>query len=310
MRAQRITIYGPEGIGKSTLASNAPNPLFIDTEMGTGHLPVDRVEVSTYNQFLAVVNSMLNEPHSYQTLVIDSADNLKRMCEDSICEENGWKSLETPGYGKGFRYAFERFKLMFALFDQLISRGVNVLNICHAKILRINPPDNAEYSKYCIKVSDSNKENDDSRMFLKEWSDCLLFCNYDMTIDSSQGKARRQERVVYTASAPAWEAKNRYGLPEKMPMTAESMSEIFACACGGDTVQAPAQTEAPQQPTTEVETDNTELLVRYFRGVGRLQAGEGLDKLPPKIHDALKARPEQALKAATDWLNKNGGASA
>ena len=33
--AKKIVIYGPEGIGKSTLASQFPDPVFIDTEDST-----------------------------------------------------------------------------------------------------------------------------------------------------------------------------------------------------------------------------------------------------------------------------------
>ena len=31
IRPQKVVIYGSEGIGKSTLAAQFPNPLFIDT---------------------------------------------------------------------------------------------------------------------------------------------------------------------------------------------------------------------------------------------------------------------------------------
>ena len=31
-RAQKVVIYGPEGIGKSGFASQFPDPVFIDTE--------------------------------------------------------------------------------------------------------------------------------------------------------------------------------------------------------------------------------------------------------------------------------------
>lgn len=42
-RPQRVIIYGPEGVGKSTLAAGLPAPLFLDTEEGTQHMNVDRM---------------------------------------------------------------------------------------------------------------------------------------------------------------------------------------------------------------------------------------------------------------------------
>ena len=308
-RAQRITIYGPEGIGKSTLAAFAPSPLFVDTEMGTGQLDVDRVEAYEFSHVTATINALLTGEHDYKTLVLDTTDNLKRYCEESVMKENNWDSLEKPGYGKGFRVAFERFKLLIGLLDQLIFKGINVVNICHTKVLRITPPDSADYNKYCLKVSDSNKENDDSRLFLKEWSDCVLFCNYDTVVNSSQQKAVKHERVIHTTSSPAWEAKNRYNLPETMPMTAESMRAIFEAACAAP--QQPTPTPVQETPTPAAKdmqeapqaaqvTEEDEL-VYYFTGTGKLQPGQSLSDLPEKIAAALKARPEQALAAARKW---------
>ena len=43
-KAQRVIIYGTEGIGKSTLASQFPNPLFIDTEGSTSNMDVARMD--------------------------------------------------------------------------------------------------------------------------------------------------------------------------------------------------------------------------------------------------------------------------
>ncbi|MBQ8238907.1 MAG: AAA family ATPase [Oscillospiraceae bacterium] len=318
-RAQRIVIYGPEGIGKSTLASSAPSPLFLDTEMGTGQLDVDRVEAYNFEQVTATINALLIEDHEYKTLVLDTTDNLKRYCEEAVMNENNWDSLEKPGYGKGFRVAFERFKLLIGLLDQLIFKGINVVNICHTKVLRITPPDSADYNKYCLKVSDSNKENDDSRLFLKEWSDCVLFCNYDTVVNSSQQKAVKHERVVHTTSSPAWEAKNRYGLPEAMPMTAETMQAIFQAAQGGaqQPAQVPAQAqveEVPAQAPSPAQAQGyeqaakreREVLTAFFVGTGKLQPGQTLEDLPANIAAALKARPQQALDRALAWCEQHG----
>lgn len=311
VRAQRITIYGVEGIGKSTLAASAPNPLFIDTEMGTAQLDVARVEAYEFEHVVATIQALLMEEHEYKTLVLDTADNLKRYCEEVTLRENKWNSLETPGFGKGFRMAFEKFKLLVNLLDQLIFRGIHVLNICHAKVLRINPPDTSEYNKYCLKVSDSNKDNDDSRLFLKEWSDCVLFCNYDTTVSSSQQKATKHERVIHTTSSPAWEAKNRYNLPETMPMTAESMRAIFKAAQGE--AQKPAQQPAPaqeeeisaQERAIAMASDE-DVLTDYFVGTGTLRPGQTLADLPANIAADLKARPEHAMYRALMWCEKYG----
>lgn len=45
--AQKIVLYGPEGIGKSTFAAQFPEPLFIDTEGSTANMDVMRFDLPT-----------------------------------------------------------------------------------------------------------------------------------------------------------------------------------------------------------------------------------------------------------------------
>ena len=300
-------IYGPEGIGKSTLASAAPTPLFLDTEMGTGQLEIDRLDVTNLAQIGSTLHALLNEPHGYKTIVLDTADNLWRMCADAICAENKWPDIEKPGFGKGYAMAADKFRVVLSWFDSLVARGINVVIVSHAKVDKVNPPDNAEYSKYCIKVSAPTKQAEASREFLKEWCDSLLFCNFDMTVDSSKGKAvGKHERVVNTVPAPAWEAKNRYSLPETMPMTPDTMRAIFTAAGScPDAAQAPAQPAMEAAPAAEA-VDADAVLIAYFVGIGKLEQGQTLEQLPANIAAALKARPEQALAKAQAWLAENG----
>ena len=43
-KPQKVVIYGPEGIGKTTFAAQFPDPVFIDTEGSTYHMNVKRTE--------------------------------------------------------------------------------------------------------------------------------------------------------------------------------------------------------------------------------------------------------------------------
>ncbi len=315
-RAQRIVIYGVEGIGKSTLASAAPAPLFLDTENGTGQLNVDRVEVQTLADIGSVITELQQQLCAgmceYKTLVLDTADNLWRLCADSICAENNWTDIEKPGYGKGYSMASDRFRIVLSHFDALMKLGMHVVIVSHAKIDKISPPDNAEYSKYAIKVSAPNKQAESSRELLKEWCDSLLFCHYDTTVDSSKGKAVGQhKRVVSTTCSPAWEAKNRYNLPESMDMSPETMQAIFTAAGWNAPAEAPQSTqsvpEQVQQVRTPAEPEPSvdDILVRYFVGIGKLQQGQTLEALPENLKAALKARPEAALAKARAWVAAN-----
>ena len=286
--------------------------------MGTGQLDVDRLNIDCLDNISYTINELLTQPHEYKTVVLDTADNLWRLCADYVCAENKWSDIEKPGFGKGYAMASDRFRLVLGMFDRFIASGVNVVVVSHAKVDKVNPPDNAEYSKYCIKVTAPAKQAEASREFLKEWCDCLLFCNFDMTVDSSKGKAvGKSKRVVNTVPAPAWEAKNRYSLPDTMEMTAETMQAIFKAAQGGTPQASPAQVpaqvpapaqveEAPAQAPAPAQASDEEVLKAYFVGIGKLQPGQTLADLPANIAAALKARPEQALAKAKAWYAQNG----
>lgn len=63
IRPQKVVIYGSEGIGKSTLAAQFPNPLFIDTEGGTAQLDVRRIEKpQSFEELISIVNEVAADP--------------------------------------------------------------------------------------------------------------------------------------------------------------------------------------------------------------------------------------------------------
>ena len=85
-RPLKLVIYGTEGIGKSSLASQAPSPLFIDTEGGTAQLNVRRIEKATgWEQLIADVKEVAATPGLCKTLVLDTADWAEQLCITDTC---------------------------------------------------------------------------------------------------------------------------------------------------------------------------------------------------------------------------------
>ena len=102
-RPQKAVIYGPEGVGKSTLASLTPEAVFLDTEGGTHHLDVTRLDaVSSWEEIKAAVARLATARHSFRTLVIDTADWLEKRLAEHLCAKANKDSIEDFGYGKGW----------------------------------------------------------------------------------------------------------------------------------------------------------------------------------------------------------------
>lgn len=305
-RSLRVVIYGPEGIGKSTLASTAPKPLFLDTERGSGHLDVTRVSVNSFadlkDALETVVGLVKTKAFEYESLVLDTADNLWRLCADHVCAQGKKNSIEDFGYGKGYAMAFDTFRDVLHALDFINRHGVWIVVVSHAMVEKIAPPDAEEYSKYCIKVSAPTKQAQVAREYLKEWCDCLLFAHYEVTVNTEQKRAMGgAERILSTSSHPAWEAKNRVGLPEHLPMEQGCLDALWRHAAP----QAEAEPEAaPAQVAAQAAApeDEDALLVRYFTATGKLTEGQGLDALPENIKRALAARRDAAVAKAREYL--------
>ena len=219
----RAVIYSPEGRGKSTLASLLPDPVFIDVEGGTHQLDVVRCEPGTWADVLAAFKEIGSAPNQFRTAVIDTADWVERLCCEDLCARAGKKSIEDFGYGKGYVHLVEEFGRALKASDWLISKGINVVWLAHSKVVRTSPPDQTDgFDRYELKLSKQVAP------LLKEWADLILFANVEMTmVTGSDGKVKAQggkARVLHTVGTAAWDAKNRYGLPEVLPMERDSLA--------------------------------------------------------------------------------------
>lgn len=230
-RAQKVVIYGTEGIGKSSLASQFPEPLFIDTEGSTDNMDVARLDKPTswimLNNQIAFIKA---NPTVCKTLVIDTIDWAESLCVDNLCAMHGKKGVEDFGYGNGYVYAKEEMGRFLNKLQDLIEIGINVVLTAHAQIRKFELPDEmGSYDKYELKLG--KKTSSQTAPLVKEWADLLLFCNYKTYLisqeKSTKKKAQGNQRVMYTEHNPAWDAKNRHGLPSELPLDYASIAHIF-----------------------------------------------------------------------------------
>ena len=275
--AQKVLVYGPEGIGKSTIAAAFPDPLFIDTEGSTKHMDVRRLDApSSWTMLMQEVMYVRANPNVCDTLVIDTVDWAESLCISHVCAKAGKEGIEDFGYGKGFTYLAEEFGNLLNLLTEVIERGVNVVLLAHATLRKFEQPDEqAAYDRWELKLQKKTAP------LVKEWCDSVLFANYKTIVVKSEGKTAKPQggkRVMYTTHHPAWDAKNRWGLPDEVPfefaaiaanIPVRKSSEISVpeLSLKPEPVPAPveddvplvAPADAPTLPATEIPPHLTKL---------------------------------------------------
>jgi hypothetical protein len=227
----RILIHGVAGVGKSTFAAGAPEPIFLLTEDGLGTLEVSHFPLArTFDEVMDGLERLYTDEHGYRTVVIDSVDWLEPLVWQRACKDNRWASIEDAGYGKGYVAALDLWRQYLDALDALRGeRGMTVVQIAHTDIKRFDSPEHEPYDRYVIKLHAR------AAALLQEHSDIVLFANYRVsTVKAEVGfnkKVTRAlgagERLVYASERPAFLAKNRYGLPDTLPLSWDALAEAM-----------------------------------------------------------------------------------
>lgn len=221
--AKKICVYGVEGVGKSTFASHFPDPVFIDTEESTKELDVARFDKPTsWEMLLQEVRYVIDHPETCKTLIIDTLDWAEKLCIKSVCAKYQKSGLESFDYGRGYTFTYESFGELLNLLSEVTNRGIHVVLTAHATTKRREQPDEfGTYDCWGLKLIDSPKCS--IANMVKEYVDILLFVNYKVMVVAADDKGKKHKaqggkRTMYTTHTPFWDAKNRQGLPEELPL--------------------------------------------------------------------------------------------
>lgn len=231
-KAKKVVLYGPEGIGKSSLAAQFPSPIFIDTEGSTTELDVNRLpKPSSWSMLKEQVIWVKQQVGRFKTLVIDTVDWAEMLCIESVCASHNKKGIEDFGYGNGYVYTKEEFGRFLNLLSDVIEVGIHVVLTAHSQIVKFEQPDEmGAYDRYQLKLG--KKTSSQTAPLVKEWADMVLFLNYKTYSVATDDKGKKHKaqggvRTIYATHHPAWDAKNRHGLPDEFPMDYSYIAHIF-----------------------------------------------------------------------------------
>lgn len=227
----RLFIYGVAGIGKTTLGASIPGAVVLPIEEGADTIDCAKLPQPTdLAGVQSAIRMLWEEPHDFTTLVIDSVTALEQLIWQDACAENKWASIEAAGYGKGYVAAGERWRtLLDGLTYLRKTKGMSIVLLGHVEVKTVNAPDSEPFDRYQPRLHKT------PCAMLTEWSDALMFANYERHVltDDKTGKTRAVgtgARTLKTTERPSHLAKNRYGMPDEIPMTYEAINTIITKA--------------------------------------------------------------------------------
>ncbi|MDR1946420.1 MAG: ATP-binding protein [Desulfovibrio sp.] len=219
MPPQKIVIYGTPGIGKTTFAGTFPDPILVRFEDGAAAL-----DIPTFPQLVTGVTQLnmifaaLKGQHSYKSVIFDSLDWLEPLTWAYLCDKEKVDNIESFGYGKGYIKLDEVWRQIQSKLECLrTQRGMNVIVIAHAAAVTVDLPDSEAYQRYSMKLHKR------AAALWMEWADMILFTNYETHIQKDEKKKMAKakgigtgNRVIFTQERPAYQAKCRWPLDEKI----------------------------------------------------------------------------------------------
>lgn len=247
-KAQRVVVYGPEGIGKSTFASQFPKPLFIDVESGTSHLDVARTDLpQSWSMLSQQIKNFYQDQMGFQSLVVDTADWAEKLGVAAVCAENNRSALGgQDDYGHSYNLLKGKWvKFLDFLTEIRDAKNINIVLLAHAQMRKFEQPEEiGAFDRWELKLQKG------TAALTKEWPDMLLFANYKTLVVKVKGKGKGTggKRVMYTTHHPCWDAKNRHDFPDEMPFEFSAIAHEIPVFTSTPSPAPPEATPVPETP--------------------------------------------------------------
>lgn len=230
----RLLLHGTEGIGKSSFAAHAPKPVFAMTRGETGLLTlIDNGQIKETDHFPEVVswNDLLQhilyltmEDTGHRSFVLDTLNGAERLCFEHVAAMQYGGNMESfLNFGRGPEVAQQEWVKFLSFLDRLREvRRMAIICLCHTKVKTFKNPEGDDYDRYTPDMHEKTWG------LSAKWADVILFGNFQTFAKKDKGALKAKglssgKRFFYTRRTAAYDAKNRLGLPEEIPMGESSL---------------------------------------------------------------------------------------
>jgi len=112
-----------------------------------------------------------------------------------------------------------------------------------------------------------------------------------------------KERVLFSTHAAAYDAKNRHGLPDKLPFTAEALAPVFGAAAesGGSVAAKPAAAPSLADKLREAFGAREAEVIPFLIDRQQIKTGESWDAVPKEYAERVLNAPDRFLQAVEEF---------
>lgn len=223
----KCLFYGTPGFGKSTIASKFPDPVFLDIEGGLKFIKAKRSpKITSLEQLLKIVKELIDKPHDAKALVVDTIDWVQNLIFEHVAAAHNKDYVSEIGFNKGIDQSVDIMsKLLKSLETLQVKRNMHIILTGHSKVKAYNSPTLESYDRHILAMNEKVAEP------VIQWCDGVIFCDYKVNVtEKEDGRMKgvgTGERTLFCQERPAYRAKNRFGLPEKIEnVTLANMQSI------------------------------------------------------------------------------------
>ena len=230
----RITVHGRAGVGKTEFAASSPEPIFLlspsetglQTLMDAGQVDpsIYSIECQEFSDLLGAIEFLRTEKHNRQTAVIDTINGMEKLANVQVCNSDYSGDMSAKGfmnYQAGYRtVSMGVWKQLLSALDRLrVERKMRILLLAHTGVANHKNPQGDDYMRWIPQF-----EGKAAWELTYGWSDIVLLADYEVETKkegdrNAKAKAKGGDYRLFRCNwSAAYDAKNRYCLPDEIPM--------------------------------------------------------------------------------------------